>query len=376
MSTTRSLARFDVWTTVFSGWMTVGVFLDGWGHHHGATEDFLTPWHFFLYSGYVLLAATLFGYPIRRRRRGIRPAIPPGYKPAVWGAAIFAFGGFADGVWHTLFGIEHKVEAFVSPPHMTLFASGVIMVSGPLCALRYRARVTRTWPSLLPAVLSVAFAVGLIQFATENDNALLLPAPGGEQLIWAGPLGPKGVLPFEIGVGYGLAAVVVQTLLIAGTVIVLRGRMRPPFGALTLSLLIGVGHSVVIHNMSALLIVIAVAGLVGDTLLSTSLAGRVGSWVAPTVVPAVTFAGWLVAIAARDGLVWSTHLVTGAVATAAVTGAMVALIGRAGQPASGPGHRGAGTTARAVGEPAAEERAAAPATQAEPAPVPALSGAK
>jgi hypothetical protein len=325
MDSARSLARFDVVVTILAGWMTFGVFLDGWGHHHGATETFFTPWHFALYSGYAVLAGALFGYPLRRRRQGIRPATPAGYKAAVWGAAVFAFGGFADGVWHSVFGIEHKVEAFVSPPHITLFASGAVMVLGPLAALRHRPPQTR-WRKLLPAVLALAYSVGLIQFATENDNALLLPAASGEHLPYAGPLGPKGFLPFEIGVAYGLAAVVVQSALVAGIVIVLSGRMRPPFGALTLILEIGIGHSLIIHNAFWILIPVGIAGLFGDLLIATSLRERVGAWVAPTLVPAVLTAGWVVFLGISYGYQWSTHLVTGAVCTAGAAGVMVAMV--------------------------------------------------
>jgi hypothetical protein len=242
---------------------------------------------------------------------------------------VFLIGGFADGVWHQVFGIEHKVEAFISPPHVTLFVSGTMLALGPFAAWRYRGEAVATWRTAWPAVLSLAGGIGLIQFATENDNALLLPAPGGEHLVWAGPLGPHGYLPLDIGVGWGMATVVVQSLLVAGAVIVLTSRMRPPFGAITLILLVGIGHSLVIHNAFWLLLTVAAAGLVGDVLVHANAAKRLPSWALPAAVPATMTAGWMITIAVSHGVVWSIHLATGAIVVAAITGAAVSLIASA-----------------------------------------------
>jgi hypothetical protein len=326
MIDTRTRVRFERITTVLSAWMVFGVYLDGWGHHHGAAESFLTPWHFLLYSGYAVLGATMWGYWLRRRRQGLTPAVPPGYKLAMIGAAVFFAGGVADGVWHNIFGIEHKVEAFVSPPHMTLFISGVLMVLGPVYSTRYRVQTMSTWREAWPAVFSIAFAVGLTQFATENDNALLLPAPAGEQLPYAGPLGPHGFLPFEIGVGWGLSAVMVQSVMIAAFLVVLVSRMRPPFGSVTVIMLIGVGHSLIIHNAFWLLLAVTAAGLVGDLLTAAVFAGRRPLWMLTGAVTASLTTGWLIVNAVQNGLVWSTHLITGAVCTAGVAGVGIGVI--------------------------------------------------
>jgi hypothetical protein len=325
----NKFVRYDRLVAVLASWMVFGVFLDGWGHHHGATESFYTPWHFALYSGYAATAAALFGYAWRRRRQGIKPGTPAGYRTAVRGAAIFAIGGFCDGVWHNVFGIEHKVEAFISPPHVTLFISGVMLTLGPFAAWRHRHIANPTWRNAWPAIVSLTGAVGLIQFSTENDNALLLPAPAGEHLVWPGPLGPHGVLPFDIGVGWGFAAIVVQSLLVAGAVIVLNAKMRAPFGATTLILVVGIGHSVVIHNTSFLLLPIAAAGLVGDLLVHTRLGKRLPEWGLPAAVPATMTAGWMLTIALTHHIVWTVHLATGSVVVAAVTGAAVSYIASA-----------------------------------------------
>lgn len=323
MTNTRTPRRYDVVVTVFSLWMVGGTWLDGWGHHHGATESFFTPYHAALYSGFLCLAVTLIGYPMWKLRKGIRSAMP-GYGVAVAGTWLFLVGGFGDMFWHEIFGVEGDVEAFISPPHMALFIGGTMMVLGPVAALRHHG-IPTGWRDGWPAVLSVASAIGLIQFATEHANALLLPIPAGDTMVYAGPFGPAGYsFTPEVGVAYGLSAIMVQTLLISATIVVLMSRLNAPFGAITISLVLGVGHSLVIHDEFALLSVLAIAGLVGDALLTW--APRLPLWVVPTVVPATLYSAWLVALAATYGLNWNAHLVSGAVATATATGLVVGLL--------------------------------------------------
>ena len=329
MTLTRPSARYDYVVTALAFWMVFGVWLDGWGHHHGAAEDFFTPWHALLYSGYTALAIALVGYPMLKLRRGLR-SVMPGYGAAAAGVWIFAVGGVGDMFWHDVFGIEGDVEAFISPPHMALFIGGTMMVLGPLAALRHR-RVPATWRGLLPAVLAVANALGLVQFATEHANALLLPFPAGDVLVYDGPFGPAGYsFTPEVAVAYGLSAIIVQTLLVAVAVVLLTSRMRAPFGAITLTLVLGVGHSLVIHDELGMLLVLVPAGLIGDAIVATVSQDRLPRWVLPTLVPAVLYTTWLVDLAIRFGLTWNTHLVTGTVTTTTATGLIVGLLFREG----------------------------------------------
>lgn len=322
----RTRRRYDVVVTLLALWMVGGTWLDGWGHHHGATESFFTPYHAALYTGFLGLAIALVGYPMWKLRRGIRSAMP-GYGVAAAGVWLFLAGGFGDVFWHEIFGVEGDVEAFISPPHMALFIGGTMMVLGPVAALRHRTPPAG-WRRGWPAVLAVTSAVGLVQFATEHANALLIPVPAGDTMVYAGPFGPAGyTLTPEVGVAYGLSAIIVQTLLVSTSVVVLMSRLRAPFGAVTVTLVLGVGHSLVIHDEFALLGVLAVAGLVGDALLAW--APQLPLWVVPTVVPATLYSAWLVALAATYGLNWTTHLVTGAVATATATGLVVGLLASA-----------------------------------------------
>ncbi len=123
--------------TLSSGVMLVGLYLDGWAHRHLSNlESFFTPWHGVLYSGFFATMACLAYMLVRFRRPGEAwwQMIPPGYGLSLVGAAIFFAGGFADLIWHTLFGIEKQIEALLSPTHLVLAIGGTLIGAGPFRA--------------------------------------------------------------------------------------------------------------------------------------------------------------------------------------------------------------------------------------------------
>ena len=118
-----NLRRFDWIVTALALWFTAGLFLDGWAHTHGqADTTFFTPWHAVLYSGQLAVTAFLFIAFIRNVARGNtwRESLPAGYGLSLIGGILFFIGGLGDLIWHTLFGIEHNVEALFSPTHLLL----------------------------------------------------------------------------------------------------------------------------------------------------------------------------------------------------------------------------------------------------------------
>src|SRR5260370_4551066 len=167
--------RFDRVITIFICWFLGGLFIDGWAHNHGLLDKaFFTPSHAFLYSGYaangVLLLATL----VRNHLRGQRwhEAIPDGYQLALLGVPVFAIAGVGDLIWHTLFGFEVGIEPLLSPTHLLLAFSGVLIMSGPLrAAMRRDIPVeTQNWATLLPAILSMTAILSVFTFFTSFVN--------------------------------------------------------------------------------------------------------------------------------------------------------------------------------------------------------------
>lgn len=314
-------------------WILSGLLLDGWYHIHSPQiETFFTPWHGVLYAG-VGVAVALVAHQIALgRRRGLtrRAAVPAGYGLTVLGGVLFATGALADMAWHELLGIEVGVEALLSPTHLTLAVAGVLVFAGPLrAAVR---TVPRDAPAadVLPAVVSAGLLVALIGFFTQYVNPFthlyptLEASAGDVDLLHAA----------------GIAAVILFSALVAGAVAVTTLRWRLPFGAITLLLGIAVVAMTVLRGTLILVPAALIAGLIADAWLqfrparSGDAAGIRGT---AAGVPALLFAGYFLTLATTSSIVWSVHLVTGAVTLAALTGVLVGWLVTAGlTPAAAP----------------------------------------
>ena len=222
--------RFD-WVVVALGlWMIGGVHLDAWAHHKLEVETFFTPWHGVLYSGFLALAAILMGVFIRNLWRGAawREAMPVGYGLSLIGVVIFMVAGVADMLWHTLYGIEVDIEALLSPTHLLLAFGGALMVTGPLRAAWARpSNASQRWADLMPALLSLALLLALLAFFTAYVNPL------SETLVATGhrPGTDEEVFSYQ---GLGIGAILLQSVIMMGAILLAVLRWRLPIGGLTL----------------------------------------------------------------------------------------------------------------------------------------------
>jgi hypothetical protein len=170
--------RFDMAVSLLALWLTVGTFLDGFAHHNlpESLETFFTPWHGVLYSGFLALAGFIIFHQYRNMTTGYawNSALPAGYSLARVGIVVFGLNGVGDLLWHTLFGIEEGVEALLSPTHLMLAASGLLLVSSPLrAATRRLAGLAKPgWKNLFPALLSATLVLSVLLFFTEYANTL------------------------------------------------------------------------------------------------------------------------------------------------------------------------------------------------------------
>ena len=166
-----------------------GLYLDFWAHAHGRTDNtFFTPWHALLYSAMAVVGIFLGATALRSRGRGAAwpQTLPPGYGLSLVGVGLFAVGGFADLVWHVIFGVEFSVDALLSPTHLVLALAGVLIVAGPLrAAWRNPERESQRWLMKVPAVLSLALLLslftGLTQFVHPLANPWAERAPAARQ---------------------------------------------------------------------------------------------------------------------------------------------------------------------------------------------------
>jgi hypothetical protein len=325
-----SSLRFDWAVTLASLWFIAGMFLDGWAHNNLATslESFFTPWHGVLYAGFFAVAGVLVVGQARNMARGyiwIR-ALPRGYLLALFGAALFSFGGAGDLVWHTLFGIEANAEALLSPTHLALATGAMLFITGPLRAAWVRSPTeTRPgWAGLLPAIIALLMALSLLTFFTQyahfmNTPVLLVKRPAGD--------------PYLANV-YGITSVLIPAMLIMGVVLFALRRWDLPRGSLTLLLTVNTGLMWALrYNRNsafwALLLAAFAAGLVGDVLLA---------WLKPSAVRRTAMRAFAfslpfifvlfahLAVLATAGMWWKIHTWLGVPFVAGVAGLLLSFL--------------------------------------------------
>ena len=323
LATARTFPAFDYLFLAASAWLLGGLYWDGWAHGYGLPDSFWTIWHAAFYSGYVAVAAVLFG-AIARTRSSVprwRDAIPAGYELATVGAGIFAFGGVFDAAWHTAFGIETSTDALLSPSHLILGTGIALMVSGPLAA-SWRRASRGDLMDQLPAVLSLTALFSLFTFFSlfAGPYASLIgqgPRPSGSTL-------EKALLGMYLFSG-----------LLVGMALVALRRGTLPVGALTVMLGVnGVamilmrGHTPANIQIAFSAVAIA-AGAVGDVLLwrlRPSIDRVRELRIFAFLLPVEYFAIYLAVVIAMVGSGWTVHSLTGITLLSGVIGLLLSFV--------------------------------------------------
>ncbi len=134
---------FDAILLFLGLWCMTGLLIDVWAHTSGEVDDsFFTKWHAIwysgatAYSGFIIFALwRLADAPPSFTIAGIwnfATNVPKGYGAPIAGIAIFGLSGFADMIWHTLFGIEGGLDILLSPSHLGLLVGLILTVMAPV----------------------------------------------------------------------------------------------------------------------------------------------------------------------------------------------------------------------------------------------------
>lgn len=314
--------RADALTVALGLWLVAGVFIDGWAHFHSPQlESFLTPWHAVLYSG----AATTFAFFAWLTWRA--RAVPAGYRAGLIAAPLFLLGGALDSAWHKIFGIEVGLDALLSPTHLVLFASGLLVLSTPW-------RSGYASPTRWLHMASLVLTTLLVAFFAIYTSALT--EPYAVQTLTTIPEGAPGHREAEVPAVAGLATYLLTTLLLVVPVILLARRGRAPRGAVaTLCfVLVAASGALVEFAQPWLPVVAAAAGATADALLRRRQAHRDGSGRAATAPVAlavsaltvVLWSGQMALLAMEEQLRWPAELVAGTVILCAVLAASTATL--------------------------------------------------
>lgn len=313
-------ARRNSWAgTIFSTWVVLGLYLDGWAHNAGKPEDFWTPWHAVLYSGF--LAATVW-FLLERRRGG-----PPAERLTVAGFALFAVAGMGDAVWHTIFGVEEDVAALLSPTHLALMVGGLLLVAGPARTERALGSRERGWRRFAPVTVAIALCVAVVGFFLQFVSAFHLVDPG----IYVDPGDDAGAI---LGVS---SVLLTNVLLLAGVAWVARDWPEAPRGTFTVVVAVPALLLSALHAFEHVpLVAAAVLGGVAADLLD----GRGHRRVVLAAVPALMWTTWFATFHVSWGLAWQVELWTGTVVLTVLTGMGFDLLSGAGSARQGQDEAG------------------------------------
>src|SRR5258708_3111205 len=261
-----SSLRFDLVMGLLSMVFVSGVYLDGWAHAHGLVDrTFFTPWHAVLYTGYLVNALVLVVTLVLNHAHGSawNHAMPAGYEVSLLGVPLFALAGIGDLVWHTLFGFEVNLETLLSPTHLLLAGSGVLIVGGPLRAAlrrptipvqgRFTSTLLHGWKALCPTLLSLTALLSVFTFFTQFAH----PFDTTEAVVTL----------YLVEQPLLIASILLQTGLLMGMSFLLIRRWRLPLGALTLIFTLNGSLMSVLADQYGLIPTMLLAGIVADLLL-------------------------------------------------------------------------------------------------------------
>jgi hypothetical protein len=330
----RTSRRDDLITALFSAWLLVGLFIDGWAHNNlEMLETFLTPWHAALYSGFLATAAWIAWVVLRGMRHGLAPvsAIPVGYGLGLAGAVVFATAGVADFIWHSLLGIEVSFEALLSPPHLVLLVGGLLMVTSPLRAA-WSAADPRTisWRRFVPPLLSVTLTAAAVAFFFQYVSAFLsryATVPDAESLARL----PGGYVTPEASQIIGIMAVLVTNLILMAPVLHILRRWHPPFGSVAFLFTTVGGMMASQHEFEVGITIVAalLGGLVADVFIQRlrPSPSRPGPYrLLAVVVPVALWTAYFALLDIQFGVAWVNALWGGTIGLAALSSLALSLL--------------------------------------------------
>lgn len=285
-----------------------GLYLDGWAHNHGRVDQsFFTPWHAFLYVGFLLTAA----------------AIPDGYRSSVAGLFVFGAGGVGDLAWHTAFGIEEDIEALFSPTHLLLGIGMMLIVTGPLSAGWMDGGRNGRWRTIGPALLSASLLISILTFFMLFGHPVTQVIAGNSHRHYQN----------DVGIVAGMLGLLITSGQMIGVVLLLLRRWQLPFGSLTLiwglnTLAMTIIDYEVAHQL----------WLGGGMLAGAILSDLLLLWLRPSVEglgrlrliaiagPMLLIGGYFAALMATEGTRWTIHLWSGSIVLAGTQGMLLSYL--------------------------------------------------
>ena len=254
-------------------------------------------------------------------------ALPDGYVGSLAAALVFGAAWIVDtAFWSRLLAPDALgLDVLFTPPRLIEIAAAAVMVSGPLRGAARRGEIVAG----IATLLSASLLLSVITFATQFIHPIIDPwawnhyefLPAVEKSDW-------------IGKNIGVAALLAQALILAGTALLLNSGFKLRPGSLTLVFTIN-GALVTITKLHfEFLPVLVLTGVAGDLWLAW--AGRRPGKPSASLCAVVGggFAVSYMAEVALMGTVWSPSLWSGAILATIMLCWLMGRLLRAGLPAA------------------------------------------
>jgi hypothetical protein len=316
--------RLDRWVVVGFVWFVFGLFIDGWAHNNGRVDDsFFTPYHFVFYSGFLMVTLVHLVALVQGRRQGAswREALPKGYNLSLIGLVIFGLGGVSDMFWHELFGIEGSIDALISPTHLLLAIGMTLIITGPIRAAGHRLRRGEYPAAPLTVLLALAFFMLILAFMLQYAYFYVQ--------YWAATGRTTGGIIGELQQVAGYTAILIDTVIIVGPMLLIMRRWRFPAGSFTLILVLNLFFMTVMKMDFLALPVALVAGIMTDGLYAAlrPRPDRPGAWRGFAVGAAMLLpALFLAMLVWQRDVWWTVHVLFGLPVMAGLVGLMLSYL--------------------------------------------------
>jgi hypothetical protein len=322
----------DIVVAVLSTWLVLGAYVISYAYVY-ETGHILEPAYragfTFLTAAWALLTLYLFaGFALGLRAgRPWSGALPEGETGTFMAALVFGAAWIVDAAfWSPIVGSDKiGVESLFTPPHLVEIGAAAVIVSGPLRAAARRGEAVASPVALLSATLLLS----VLSFGTQFVHPLIDP--------W-------GMTAYEfrskalpwIGDNIGVAELLAQTAILAGTALLLNSAFKLRLGALTFVFGLN-GVFVCITKLHfELLAVPIVAGVAADAFVawSASRSGKPAASLCAVIGGAYAFAYMVDVSLHPGGSEWDASLWIGSIMACTMLCWLLGRVLRAGLPAA------------------------------------------
>ena len=320
----------DAVVVILSSWFLLGAYVVAYAYvqqPNTILQTYATAGQTLVTASWALLTLYLFaGFATGLRAgRAWNRALPDGQTGSFAAALIFGAAWIIDqAFWTPIFGAgKLGLESLFTPPHLVEMAAAAVLVSGPLRAATRRGEAVASPISLT----SAALLLSVLTFATQFAHPLIDPWPAAnyEFLDASKPW---------LGENVGMAALLAQTAILAGTGLLLNSAFKLRPGSLTYIFALNGVYVLITKGRFYLLPVPVLTGLAADAWIvwTSRRPGRPSASL--TAVIGGSYAFFYMVEMEIVGTVWSASLWAGAIIAATMLSWLMGRLLRAGLPAA------------------------------------------